>query len=453
MSGNPNLDALYSIQIKFDNLKKDIDARTKLMQDINNKIYNAYRLLPYNLEATYPTSDNLDRYLPRTIETELEQMNLLCLQLESESMTENFTTEIHRILLYLESCRKSTDSIKINKDMKMIEYYAKELKKYTSAITVEHQWFQTEIKQASLLFPNGFHIDDIMKDLNNKLPEDFDKHLKNILLKSGYFSEPDKSSHIESAIAAILSELKEFRESAESQRPEPHGAQQPAQYKFTANAPINMDFFYEKSMECLKHVEHVEYTSTWKAEAFGAIRSVCRELSVELNAAKKSEISLLAWRTRLMDARSTFGGDIITYNGTVGIASAYKIAEYIQREMMTCWKLITEMLRILNPGEEKYQTWYTPGDREIFLKDIGFIGFKEGSMRDNLVQNQNMYCVNISTSHHPVSYSELLNHVSPKTMHQRERANASGTSWSPAAGISAVRSSIQVYGKCSNIGM
>jgi hypothetical protein len=183
-------------------------------------------LLPYNLEAIDPTSEDLDKYLPRTIETELEQMKLLCLQLESESMTKNFTTEIDKILVYLKSCRNSTDIREINKDMQMIEIYAKELKKYTSAITVKHEWFQKEIKQASLLLPNGFHIDDIMKDLNNKLPEDFDKHLKNIWLKIGYFSEPYKS-HIESAIAAILSELQEFRESAESQRLEPHGGKQP----------------------------------------------------------------------------------------------------------------------------------------------------------------------------------------------------------------------------------
>jgi hypothetical protein len=41
---------------------------------------------------------------------------------------------------------------------------------------------------------------------------------------------------------------------------------------------------------------------------------------------------------------------------------------------------------------------------------------------DNLFQSQNMYCVNISTSHRPVSYFELQQHVSPETMHQRERA-------------------------------
>ncbi len=41
---------------------------------------------------------------------------------------------------------------------------------------------------------------------------------------------------------------------------------------------------------------------------------------------------------------------------------------------------------------------------------------------DNLVRSQNMYCVNISTSHGPVSYFHMKDNVSPETMRQRERA-------------------------------
>ena len=138
-----------------------------------------------------------------------------------------------------------------------------------------------------------------------------------------------------------------------------------------------MDFSYEKAMECLKRVGAVEYTSTWKAEAFMKIREACGKLRAELGAAKASEASLLAWRTRLGDANSAFGSDMSTYDGSVGSAAEYKIAEHINGELMTCRKLITEMLRILNPGEKKYQIWFALGDRETFPKDIGF---QEGRM-------------------------------------------------------------------------
>ena len=138
-----------------------------------------------------------------------------------------------------------------------------------------------------------------------------------------------------------------------------------------------MEFFYQKSLECLRHVENVEYTSTWKTEAFGVIRRACRELSAELNAAKEQETSLLAWRERLAEAKTTFGGDIDKYNGTVGSSVEYAKVVDIIGEIMTCRKMITEMLRILNPGEKKYQIWFAPGERERFLKNIGF---QEGRM-------------------------------------------------------------------------
>ena len=138
-----------------------------------------------------------------------------------------------------------------------------------------------------------------------------------------------------------------------------------------------MEFFYQKSLECLECVEKVQYTSTWKAEAFGAIQSACRELSAELSVAKQDEASLLAWRKRLDRAKSTFGDVIDTYNETVGSDVQYAKVQYIQGEILTCRRVITEMLRVLNPGEKKYQKWFALGDRERFLKDIGF---QEGRM-------------------------------------------------------------------------
>ena len=135
---------------------------------------------------------------------------------------------------------------------------------------------------------------------------------------------------------------------------------------------VHMDFFYEKSLECLRRVEEVQYTSAWKAWAFEKIRSDCTGLRVELSQAKESEASLLAWRAQLMDAKKKFNGDIDEYNGTVGSDSEYNVAEYIIAEINTCRNLIREMLRILNPQEKMYQIWYKLGDRERFLKDIGF---------------------------------------------------------------------------------
>jgi hypothetical protein len=353
MSKNPNLDALSSIQIKFDNLKKDIDDRTKLMQDMNDKICNAYRLLPYN--------DNLDLfYHCRTIETELEQMKRLCLQLESESMTKNFTTEIDKILVYLKSCRNSTDIREINKDMQMIEIYAKELKKYTSAITVEHEWFQKEINKASMLFPMGFKIDDIMKDLNNKLPEDFDKHLKNIWLKIGYFSEPYKS-HIESAIAAILSELQEFRESAESQRLEPHGGKQP---------------------------------TVSEAETFSV---VSRRHAV----GKFDDVHEI---------------DIRRYGPPDGLA-VYQ--EWIDGKF-------SRTLPDFRQSEAQYKfTANAP-----ILEELKEFRESRTDSVDNVLQSQNMYCVNISTGHRigrhrigPVTYFEMKDLKSNHEKHLQEKAD------------------------------
>ena len=141
-----------------------------------------------------------------------------------------------------------------------------------------------------------------------------------------------------------------------------------------------MDFSYQKAMECLQSVGAMEYASTWKAEAFVEIRSACEKLRVELRAAKESEATLLAWRERLMEARGVFGGSIDRDDGTAGSASECARASYIQRQMMTCRKVITEMLRILNPEEKKYQVWFAVGDRERFLKDIGFTGFQQGRM-------------------------------------------------------------------------
>lgn len=133
-----------------------------------------------------------------------------------------------------------------------------------------------------------------------------------------------------------------------------------------------MNFFYEKSMECLRRVEEVQYKSTWKAWAFEKIRSDCTGLRAELSQAKESEASLLAWRAQLMDAKNKFEKDIAEYIGTVGSESEYNVVEYINGEIQTCRHLLREMLRILNPQEEMYQIWYKLGDRERFLKDIGF---------------------------------------------------------------------------------
>lgn len=146
---------------------------------------------------------------------------------------------------------------------------------------------------------------------------------------------------------------------------------------WTLREPMHMDFFYEKSMECLRRVEEVQYTSTWKAWAFEKIRSDCAGLRAELSRAKESEASLLAWRAQLMDAKNKFNGDMDEYIGTVGSESENNVADYINGEIQTCRNLIREMLRILNPQEEMYQIWYKLGDRERFLKDIGF---QEGRM-------------------------------------------------------------------------
>ena len=138
-----------------------------------------------------------------------------------------------------------------------------------------------------------------------------------------------------------------------------------------------MDFAHQKARDCLQRVGAVEYTSTWKAEAFATIREACGKLREQLGAAKTSEASLLAWRERLGDASSTFGGAMSKFNGTVPSAGEPAISSSIMGEMQTCRKLITEMLRILNPGEKKYQIWFELGDRERFLKDTGF---QEGRM-------------------------------------------------------------------------
>ena len=133
-----------------------------------------------------------------------------------------------------------------------------------------------------------------------------------------------------------------------------------------------MDFAHQKARECLQRVGAVEYTSTWKAEAFGKIREACGKLITELGAAKASEASLLVWRERLAAANVAFGNDISVDDEDVGSGGDYKIAESINGEIKTCRKLVTEMLRILNPGEKKYQIWFALGDRERFLEDIGF---------------------------------------------------------------------------------
>ena len=105
------------------------------------------------------------------------------------------------------------------------------------------------------------------------------------------------------------------------------------------------------------------------------------ELSVEFSTAKGEEKSLVAWRDRLSEEKSAFGGVInkLGVEGVVGSATEYQICTDINGEIEGCLKVTREMLCILNPRERQYQ-WYTPGDREKFLKDIGFPGAHHARM-------------------------------------------------------------------------
>jgi hypothetical protein len=138
----------------------------------------------------------------------------------------------------------------------------------------------------------------------------------------------------------------------------------------------SMDFFYGKCLDCLKYVTDLDWDSEWHKGAFETFRSECVRLSSELEKAKLTEVELNVWKETLFDANNKLSRATEPYarNAVKGTSKDYSRVENISRKIELCMKVIKEMLRILNPEEEKYKVWYGRGkEREKFLKDIGFL--------------------------------------------------------------------------------
>ena len=137
----------------------------------------------------------------------------------------------------------------------------------------------------------------------------------------------------------------------------------------------SMDFFNMKCLDCLRYVVDVHWTSEWKKDAFDAFKGECVRLGLQLETAKLTEDGLNEWKKALFDAHTKLKVACEPYapNAVWGTDDDYKRLEGINRTLNTCRDVIKEMLRILNPSEEKYKVWYVQQDRERFLKDIGFL--------------------------------------------------------------------------------
>ena len=115
------------------------------------------------------------------------------------------------------------------------------------------------------------------------------------------------------------------------------------------------------------------------SDSFHTFQAKCGALTEQLKIAKLTEHGLNQWKTDLFDAYNTFN-DYDLSAKVSGTLSDYRLFADIDERLETCRKVIKEMLRILNPEEKQYQVWFALGDRERFLKDIGFTGFQQGRM-------------------------------------------------------------------------
>jgi hypothetical protein len=115
--------------------------------------------------------------------------------------------------------------------------------------------------------------------------------------------------------------------------------------------------------------------SEWMKDEIRAFQQQCGEMSLQLETAKQTENGLNEWKKTLFDAHITLKVACEPYapNAVRGASGDYKVLQDINRTLETCRKVITEMLRILNPDEKKYKVWYAPSDRAQFLQKIGFL--------------------------------------------------------------------------------
>ena len=144
----------------------------------------------------------------------------------------------------------------------------------------------------------------------------------------------------------------------------------------------SMKFFYMKELGYLRNVTEVTYSGSWMTYVFHNFQDTCRKLIDDFNTVKGEERSLVGWRTRLSETSGEFAGLIYTYGPDCVGRRTVDDQSYLdmKTESERCLKVTRESLCILNPGERKYQIWYTLGDREQFLKDIGFPGVHHARM-------------------------------------------------------------------------
>jgi hypothetical protein len=136
-----------------------------------------------------------------------------------------------------------------------------------------------------------------------------------------------------------------------------------------------MDFFYRMCLECLQYVTELHWDSEWHKGAFETFQRECVRLSSELETAKRTEVGLNKWKKDLFDAHSELKGACEPYapNAVRGTEDDYNRLVGINVTLNRCGNVIKEMLRILNPEEKAYKSWYNEEKRERFLKDIGFL--------------------------------------------------------------------------------
>ena len=137
----------------------------------------------------------------------------------------------------------------------------------------------------------------------------------------------------------------------------------------------SMDFFYDKCLEYLQYVKDMRLNSEWMKDEIRAFQQQCGEMSLQLETAKQTENGLNEWRKTLLDAHSTLQSACEPYipNVVRGESGDYRVLQDINQTIDTCLKVIKEMLRILNPDEKRYKSWYAPPDRAQFLREIGFL--------------------------------------------------------------------------------
>ena len=137
----------------------------------------------------------------------------------------------------------------------------------------------------------------------------------------------------------------------------------------------SMDFFHNKCLEYLQYVKDMRLNSEWKKDEIRAFQQQCGEMSLKLETAKQTENGLNEWKKTLFDAHITLkvACDPYAPNAVRGASGDYIVLQDINRTLETCRNVIKEMLRILNPDEEKYRVWYAPPDRAQFLREIGFL--------------------------------------------------------------------------------